>query len=156
VGIRMDVHAAFRLGRWDSGVRGVSAFVSGARVLLCSGSLALGRGTFALSGIGVSGHWRWGFGVGVLVFEHLGVGGCSGVRELAGVGVHALRRAFERSQVRWTASYEGVGAAHRPGVPAVCWLWLHSSFVLARSTLRRHCVGHLGSLHGSKEGAGQW
>ena len=119
MGIRMDIHAVFRLGHW---------------CIWASG--------------------RLGFGVGVLVFEHLGVGGCSGVRELAGVGVHALRRAFERSQVRGTASYEGVGAAHRPGIPAVCWLWLHSSFVLARSTLRRHCVGQLGSLHGSKEGGG--
>jgi len=43
-------------------VFGASAFVSGAGVLALGvlgawGSLALKRGTFALSSIGVSGHW---------------------------------------------------------------------------------------------------
>jgi len=119
----MGAYAVFGYGRWHSGVYGVLACVSGAGVLLHWGSLVLGHGTFALWGIGVSAVVL-GFEAAVFWCSSIwawAVVLCSGMRELVGVGVHVLRRAFAHSQVHGTASYERVGAAHQPSVPAVRW-----------------------------------
>ena len=52
----MGIHAAFGHGSWHSGVWGFGVRVAHWGVGAW-GSLALKRGTFVLSGIGVSGHW---------------------------------------------------------------------------------------------------
>ena len=154
----MGVYTAFGYGRWHSGVRGVSACVLGTGVLLRWGSLELGRGTFALWGIRVSAvvsgfeavvFWRSSIWAWAVVLS-------SGMRELVGVGpwCSCVAQGLCAFAVHGTASYERVGAAHRPSIPAVRWSWPHSSFVLARSTVRRRCVGQLGVTTRFERGVG--